>query len=124
PLVGRGEEIRRLEAAYDRATKEQVTMTVTVTGEAGLGKTRLVQEFAGRLGGEAHVLTGRCLNYGEGITFWPLREVVRQACSGDDSLERIKDLLAGGADAAALAQQPHRPLRPRTPRPPAAPASS
>src|SRR5262252_8990045 len=112
PLVGRGEEVGRLEATYDRATKERVTMTVTVTGEAGLGKTRLVQEFAGRLGGEAHVLTGRCLNYGEGITFWPLREVVRQACSGDDSLERIKDLLAGEADAAAVAEQLHRSLGP------------
>jgi tetratricopeptide (TPR) repeat protein len=112
PLVGRGEEVRRLEAAYDRATRERVTMTVIVTGEAGLGKTRLIQEFAGRLGGEAHVLTGRCLPYGEGITFWPLREVIRQAGSGDDSLERIKDLLAGEADAAAVAEQLHRALGP------------
>ena len=48
PLVGRGEEMRRLEAAYARATRERVTMTVTVIGEAGLGKTRLVQEFAER----------------------------------------------------------------------------
>jgi DNA-binding SARP family transcriptional activator/predicted ATPase len=112
PLVGRGEEIRRLEAAYDRATRERVTMTVTVTGEAGLGKTRLIQEFARRLGGEGHVLTGRCLNYGDGITFWPLREVIRQAGGGDDSLEKIKELLAGEADAAAVAEQLHRALRP------------
>ena len=82
PLVGRGEEMRRLEAAYARATRERVTMTVTVTGEAGLGKTRLVQEFAASLGRKAHVLTGRCLPYGEGITFWPLQEVVRQAGGG------------------------------------------
>jgi predicted ATPase/DNA-binding SARP family transcriptional activator len=112
PLVGRGEEIRRLEAAYERATRERVTMTVTVTGEAGLGKTRLVQEFAGRLGGEGHVLTGRCLPYGEGITFWPLQEVVRQAGSGDDSQERIKALLDGEADAAGVAEQLHRALGP------------
>jgi DNA-binding SARP family transcriptional activator len=112
PLAGRGEEIRRLQAAYDRASRERVTMTVIVTGEAGLGKTRLVQEFAGRLGGEAHVLTGRCLPYGEGITFWPLREVVRQAGSGDASLDRIKDLMAGEADAAAVAEQLHRALGP------------
>src|SRR5262245_15824049 len=110
PLVGRGDEIRRLEAAYARATRERVTMTVTVTGEAGLGKTRLVQEFAAGLDREAHVLTGRCLSYGEGITFWPLREVVRQAGSGDDSPERIKDLLAQEADAAAVAEQLHRAL--------------
>jgi predicted ATPase len=110
PLVGRGEEIRRLEAAYDRATSERVTTTVIVTGEAGLGKTRLVQEFAGRLGGDGQVLTGRCLNYGDGITFWPLREVVRQAGGGDDSPEKIKDLLAGEADAVAVAEQLHRAL--------------
>ena len=88
--MGRDEELRRLQAAYARATRDRVTMTVTVTGEAGLGKTRLVQEFAGRLGQEAHVLTGRCLSYGEGITFWPLREVIRQAGGGDDSVERVR----------------------------------
>ena len=115
PLVGRVEEIRRLEAAYARATRERVTMTVTVIGEAGLGKTRLVQEFAGGLGREANVFTGRCLSYGEGITFWPLREVVRQAGGGDDSPERIKALLAGEADAAAVAEQLHRALRLRQP---------
>jgi DNA-binding SARP family transcriptional activator/tetratricopeptide (TPR) repeat protein len=110
PLVGRVEETRRLEAAYARATRERVTVTVTVTGEAGIGKTRLVQEFAGGLGREAHVFTGRCLPYGDGITFWPLREVIRQAGSGDDSPERIKDLLAEEADAENVAEQLHRAL--------------
>src|SRR5215472_3056705 len=112
PLVGRSEEMRRLEAAYARAARERVTMSVTVIGEAGLGKTRLVQEFAQGLGHEANVLTGRCLSYGEGITFLPLQEVVRQAGSGDDSPERIKDLLAGEADATAVAEQLHRALSP------------
>ena len=110
PLVGRDEEIRRLEAAYLRASRERVTMTVTVLGEAGLGKTRLVQELAGRLDREAQVLTGRCLPYGEGITFWPLREVVRQAGRGDDSLERITAILDGEPDAVAVAEQLHRAL--------------
>ena len=109
PLVGRGEEMRRLEAAYTRSAHERVTLSVTVIGEAGLGKTRLAQEFAGRLSRKAHVLTGRCLHYGEGITFWPLREVVRQAAGGD-SPEEIKALLAGEADAAAVADQLHRAL--------------
>src|SRR5262249_3726229 len=71
PLVGRDEEMRQLEAACAQASREQVTMLVTVVGEAGLGKTRLVHELAGRLGREVNVLTGRCLPYGEGITFWP-----------------------------------------------------
>jgi DNA-binding SARP family transcriptional activator/tetratricopeptide (TPR) repeat protein len=109
PLVGRGEELRLLETAYARSTRERVTLTVTVIGEAGLGKTRLVQEFAGGLGRRAHALTGRCLPYGEGITFWPLREVVRQA-SGGDSPEGIRALLAGEADAAAVTDQLHRAL--------------
>src|SRR5215470_17745568 len=111
PLVGRGEEMRRLEAAYARATRERVAMTVTVTGEAGLGKTRLVQEFAERLGRKALVLTGRCLPYGEGITFWPLQEVVHQAVDGD-SPERIKALLDSEPDAAGVAEQLHRALGP------------
>jgi DNA-binding SARP family transcriptional activator/tetratricopeptide (TPR) repeat protein len=111
PLVGRGEEMRRLEAAYARTARDRVIMTVTVTGEAGLGKTRLVQEFAGRLGGDAQVLTGRCLPYGEGITFWPLQEAVRQAAGGD-SPERIKALLDGETDAASVAEQLQRALGP------------
>jgi DNA-binding SARP family transcriptional activator/predicted ATPase len=114
PLVGRGEEMRLLEAAYARATRERVTLTVKLIGEAGLGKTRLVEEFAGKHGREAHVLTGRCLHYGEGITFWPLQEVVRQAAGGD-SPEEIKALLAGEADGATVADQLHRALGAGTP---------
>ena len=111
PLVGRDEEMQRLAAAYGRANRERLTMLVTVTGEAGLGKTRLVHEFAARLGSEASVLTGRCLPYGEGITFWPLREVVRQA-GGGDSPGRIKALLSGEADAAGVAERLGRALGP------------
>ena len=112
PLVDREEEMRRLKAAYARAARERVTMTVSVIGEAGQGKTRLVQESAGRLGREVTVLTGRCLPYGEGITFWPLREVVHQAGGGHDSPERIKALLGGEADAAGVAERLHRALGP------------
>ena len=51
---------------------------MTVLGGAGVGKTRLVLEAAGRLEGDPAVLVGRCLPYGNGSTFWPLAEVVRQ----------------------------------------------
>ena len=87
-------------------------MTVAVIGEAGLGKTRLVQESAGRLDQDVTVLTGRCLPYGEGITFYPLRDLVRQAVGGDDSPERIKDLLGSAADAAGVAERLHRAFGP------------
>ena len=110
PLVGRDEEMRRLECAYARATRERVTMTVNVIGEAGLGKTRLVQEIAGRLGREVKVLTGRCLPYGEGITFWPLRELVLQAGGGHGSAETIQAFLDGEADAAGVAERLHHAL--------------
>ena len=110
PLVGRNKEMRQLEAACAQATQEQVTILVTVIGDAGLGKTRLVHEFARRLGHEVNVLTGRCLPYGEGITFWPLREMVRQAGADPDSPDRIKDLLDGEADAAQVADRLSRAL--------------
>ena len=112
PLVGRNEEMRQLEAACALATQEHVTMLVTVIGEAGLGKTRLVQEFAGRLGNEVNVLTGRCLPYGEGITFWPLREMVRQAGADPDSQDTIKGLLDSEADAEQVADRLSRALGP------------
>ena len=51
-------------------------------GLAGIGKTRLAQELARSVEGEATVLTGRCLSYGEGITYWPIREIVAQATDG------------------------------------------
>src|SRR5262249_9551391 len=92
PLVGRDEEMRRLQGAYARATRERVTMTVTVIGEAGLGKTRLVQEFAGGVGRKAHFLTGRCPHYGEGNTFYPPQEAGRHARDGDPP-GTTKDLL-------------------------------
>jgi predicted ATPase len=50
---------------------------VTVVGPAGIGKTRLAAEFVATLEGQARVLEGRCLSYGEGITFWPLQEILR-----------------------------------------------
>jgi DNA-binding SARP family transcriptional activator/tetratricopeptide (TPR) repeat protein len=112
PLVGRDEELRQLEAACASATREHVTMLVTVIGEAGLGKTRLVQEFAARLANEVNVLAGRCLPYGEGITFWPLREMVRQAGADPDSQDTIEDLLAGEADSEQVADRLSRALGP------------
>ena len=103
PLVGRDEEMRQLAAACAMASQEQVTMIVTVIGEAGVGKTRLVYEIERRLSHQVNVLTGRCLPYGEGITFWPLREMIRQASGGHDSQDQIKALLEGQADAEEVA---------------------
>src|SRR6185437_9570240 len=102
PLVGRDEELRQLTAACAVAGRERAATLVTVIGEAGIGKTRLVREIERRLGQEANVLIGRCLSYGEGITFWPLREVIRQAAGGRDSPDEIEALLDGQPDAAEV----------------------
>jgi predicted ATPase len=112
PLVGRDKELRQLEAACAAAIRDRVTMLVTVIGEAGLGKTRLVHELAGPFGREVNVLTGRCLPYGEGITFWPLHEMVRQAGAGHHSLDTIKAILNGQTDAAEVAERLSRALGP------------
>jgi class 3 adenylate cyclase/tetratricopeptide (TPR) repeat protein len=79
PFVGRSSELRLFQWAYERAAGETALHLLTVLGGAGVGKTRLVLEAAGRLEGEPALLLGRCLPYGNGSTFWPLAEVVRQA---------------------------------------------
>jgi predicted ATPase/class 3 adenylate cyclase len=94
PLVGRDREIAALDAEFRRSVAGPDCRLVTLLGEAGVGKSRLIEEFVRRLPGEATVLRGRCLSYGDGITFWPLAEVLRQAAGivPDDSEEdaRIK----------------------------------
>jgi class 3 adenylate cyclase/predicted ATPase len=75
-FVGREHELKLLEAAWGRVGVEKRCRLVTILGEAGIGKSRLVSELAGRIDGL--VVTGRCLSYGEGITYWPVLEVLRQ----------------------------------------------
>jgi len=94
PLVGRAREIAALDADFRRSVAGPEGRLVTLFGEAGVGKSRLIEEFVNRLTAEATVLRGRCLSYGDGITFWPLAEVLRQAAGivPEDSEEdaRIK----------------------------------
>ena len=73
---------------------------MTVIGEPGIGKSRLARELAARLGDRATVLEGRCLPYGSGITYWPVREMVLQAAGGRP-LEALTAGLPDGAAAAA-----------------------
>jgi class 3 adenylate cyclase/tetratricopeptide (TPR) repeat protein len=79
PMVGRRRERELVRLAFERAIEDRTCQLVTVLGPAGVGKSRLVEEFLTGLGPDAEVLRGRCLPYGEGITFWPVREIVRQA---------------------------------------------
>ena len=94
PLVGRAREVAVLGAEFRRSVAGSEGRLVTLFGGAGVGKSRLIEEFVISLTDEATVLRGRCLSYGDGITFWPLAEVLRQAAGivPEDSEEdaRIK----------------------------------
>jgi class 3 adenylate cyclase/tetratricopeptide (TPR) repeat protein len=99
-MVGRDKELEMLDRALDRAMTERTAHLFTVLGPAGVGKSRLVQEFAAERGTSATVLRGRCLSYGEGITYFPLVEIVQAAAA----VERGDDLATGRAKLAALAE--------------------
>jgi class 3 adenylate cyclase len=76
PLVGRERERQRLWRDYEDAVADRTCRLFTLLGPAGIGKSRLVADFLERVGDSADVLRGRCLSYGEGITYWPLVEIL------------------------------------------------
>ncbi|HEX9349755.1 MAG TPA: adenylate/guanylate cyclase domain-containing protein [Gaiellaceae bacterium] len=104
PMVGRERERMLLQHAYERAVGERGCHLFTVLGTAGVGKSRLVAEFAAGIGETATVVEGRCLPYGEGITFWPLAEIVRKL-HGKDPLASIPATLAGDENAEVIASR-------------------
>jgi class 3 adenylate cyclase/tetratricopeptide (TPR) repeat protein len=75
PLVGRDAELELLGSLLRRVAAERRAHLVTIYGDPGVGKSRLVAEFTGAAG--ARVARGRCLPYGDGITFWPLAEIAK-----------------------------------------------
>ncbi len=109
PIVGRSRERMLLADAFGRAVRESSCHLFTVLGPAGVGKSRLVAEVLAEIGDRATILQGSCLAYGEGITFWPVREIVLQATglSGDDA-EGVRSFIAarleGDHDAAVVAE--------------------
>ena len=76
PLVGRVREQQRLRAAFEDVVSERVCHMFTLLGTAGVGKSRLTEEFLAVAGESADVLRSRCLHYGEDITYWPLVEIL------------------------------------------------
>jgi tetratricopeptide (TPR) repeat protein len=104
PMVGRAAELVRLHAAFERAVRQGTGYRLTVLGDPGMGKSRLAREFARALGSGARVLTGHCPPYGEGITFWPLREAVLQA-AGPGRSAALAELLRGEDDGEWIADQ-------------------
>jgi class 3 adenylate cyclase/tetratricopeptide (TPR) repeat protein len=106
PLIGRADELGALRAAAAAAGADGSGRLVTVVGEAGVGKSRLLREFTDGLEGSATVIRGRCLPYGEGITFWPIAEAVRAAAGITDAdpiaaaREKVLRLAGGDAEVA------------------------
>ena len=77
PMIGRERQLGTLRTVFTNVVSDQSCHLVTVLGAAGVGKSRLVEELAAEFLNRATVLYGRCLPYGEGITFWPLAEALR-----------------------------------------------
>src|ERR671922_1910883 len=100
-LVDREADLRALLEEFDDAVADSCARLVTVFGSAGIGKSRLASELLDRLGDQATSLTGRCLPYGDGITFWPLAEMIREA-GGESALRAA---LAGRSDADLVVER-------------------
>jgi class 3 adenylate cyclase/tetratricopeptide (TPR) repeat protein len=103
PFVGRQAELGILRQALDRAATGRAPQLCTIVGPPGIGKSRLVRELLAAPGARPRILVGRCLPYGEGITYWPLGEIVRQV-GGVDPRERIAELV-GGDEATVVADR-------------------
>jgi class 3 adenylate cyclase len=120
PMVGRDRELDLLRSVYERAVGEARPALVTVYGDPGVGKSRLTREFvewAERGATPPIVVRGRCLPYGDGVTYWPLAEILKTLARVQDSdapettLERLRafgteqltDAVAVDADRATAA---------------------
>ena len=97
PFVGRDREVRLLQGAWGRAVEERGCHLVTMVGEAGVGKSRLIAELLDEVGDAGRVLRGRCLPYGEGITFWPITEALAPL---GEVVQPVLERLRGGGVAA------------------------
>jgi class 3 adenylate cyclase/tetratricopeptide (TPR) repeat protein len=84
PMVGREDELRRLRDLFEETVRERVCRLATVLGAAGVGKSRLTEEFVAERQGQALVVRGRCLSYGDGITYWPIVEIMTSVAGIDD----------------------------------------
>jgi class 3 adenylate cyclase/tetratricopeptide (TPR) repeat protein len=103
-LVGRRDELGTLRAAFERVVVSREPAAVTVTGVAGIGKSRLVTALLDEIGDRAAVVAGRCLPYGEGITYWPLAEIVRRLAERPE-VSAIAEAAGGGIEARTIAHR-------------------
>jgi class 3 adenylate cyclase/tetratricopeptide (TPR) repeat protein len=120
PIVGRERELETLIGAFDDVEEHAACRLVTIVAPAGTGKSRLVRAVIDRLRGRAAAVLGRCLPYGEGITYWPIGEIARELAGvhADDSaaiaLTKLAarfpgeaEMVARVAGAIGLEETPH-----------------
>ncbi len=100
-MANREREMTELRAAFARVRSERACHAVTVAGPAGIGKSRLAQELVADMSDTATLVVGRCLPYGEGVTYRPLAEIVGQL-GGSDPQQRVNELLEGDDSMAQL----------------------
>jgi class 3 adenylate cyclase/tetratricopeptide (TPR) repeat protein len=111
PMVGRSRELGLLRGALDRAISDRACQLFTVLGVGGVGKSRLLGAFSQELTDHATLLTGRCLPYGDGITFLPIVEAVTEAArlAETDSPANVRtkllELLGDDADRDRIADR-------------------
>ena len=104
PMIGRERELQALRDAFARAEADRSCQLFTILGSAGVGKSRLAAEFLAGL--DARVVRGRCLSYGEGITYWPVVEIVKQFATlpEGDAARPLRSLL-GETELPASAEE-------------------
>jgi class 3 adenylate cyclase/tetratricopeptide (TPR) repeat protein len=104
-FVGRDRELALIEAAWRRADAERRCELVTIVGDAGVGKSRLAAEALASI--EARVVSGRCLPYGEGITYWPVTEVLKEldVLPSDPAAAAAIRALLGESDHGTTAEE-------------------
>ena len=105
PMVGRELQLMMLLDTFDASVSEHACRLVTVIASPGVGKSRLVREFMSEISDRASTHVGRCLSYGEGITFWPLSEIARsiahvpEVAASDVIVEGLRRALMGADEA-------------------------
>jgi DNA-binding SARP family transcriptional activator len=104
PMIGRERELEQLRQAFARVVREQCSYLFTVLGPAGIGKSRLAAAFRAALPPDVHALAGRCLAYGDGISHWPLLEVVKQLV-GEGGADELAPLLGDLDGAEQIAER-------------------
>src|SRR5262245_32887899 len=104
PFVGREREQEELREAFALTRDERTCRLCTIVGPAGIGKTRIAREMAAEASEQATIAVGRCLSYGEGITYHPLIEIVRQLV-GDDPGQGVPRLMGVGEESDLVARR-------------------